>query len=523
MSVVSLSKGRILKSQKWRSKASSIPAPVGGWNARDSLGEMEATDAVVLENLWPATTDVMLRFGHSRFATGVTGQQETLLVYSSATANKMKSASANGSIWDVSSAGAVGAAELTGLLSGRWQYVNLTTAGGSYLSMVNGLDVYRVYDGTAWHKDGDGSPYDITGVTSSTLVDINVFKSRLWFVQKSTLKAWYLPINSIGGAATALDLSSIFQNGGALVAMGTWTIDAGYGVDDYAVWATSKGEIAVYRLTDPTTPSGISLIGIWMLGSPIGRRCFMKYAGDLLLISQDGVLPLSAALQSSRLNPKVSLTDKIQFAMSQAVSSYGANFGWQLEYFPKQNQLYLNVPVTEGSNQQQYVMNTITKQWCNFTGWNANCWAVYNDDLYFGGNAFVGKAWNTLSDNSMAINARLLQAFNDFGSPAINKRFTLIRPIFFTNGSPQTYGNLNVDYDLSDTTAALSFTPITYATWDSGVWDASVWGSDVAVQKAWQGATAIGKTAALQLKISASGIQVQHVSTDIVYELGAIL
>lgn len=523
MSVVPLNRGRAQRAQRMRSIAASIPAPVGGWNARDSLGEMKATDAVVLENFWPATTDVMLRLGHSHFATGVTGQQETLMVYASATTNKMKSAAANGSIWDVSAAGAVGAAELTGLANGRWQYINLTTTGGSYLSMVNGVDVYRVYDGSAWHKDGDGAPYDITGVVSSTLVDINVFKSRIWFVQKNTLKAWYLPVNSIGGAATSFDLSGVFQNGGSLMSMGTWTIDAGYGVDDYAVWVTSKGEIAVYRLTDPTTPTGIALVGIWMLGSPIGRRCFMKYGGDLLLISQDGLLPLSSALQSSRLNPKVSLTDKIQFAMGTAIANYGANFGWELAYYPKQNQLYMNVPVSEGSQQQQYVMNTITKQWCNFTGWAANCWAVYNDDIYFGGNGFVGKAWDTFSDNAMAINGRSLQAFNDFGSPALNKRFTMIRPIFFSNGSPMTYGNLNVDYDLSDTTAALSFTPTSYASWDAGTWDSSVWGSDLVVQRAWQGATALGKTAALQLKVAASGIQVQHVSTDIVFEKGAIL
>ena len=42
--------------------------------------------------------------------------------------------------------------------------------------------------------------------------------------------------------------------------------------------------------------------------------------------------------------PRVSITDKIQYAMSQAISNYGANLGWELCYFPKQNQLYLNVP-----------------------------------------------------------------------------------------------------------------------------------------------------------------------------------
>lgn len=506
-----------------KASSASLPAPIGGWNARDSLGDMEPTDAVVLENFWPGTTDVILRYGHSQYATGSTGQNETLLVYAGAASNKMKTVTAGGNVYDVTAGGAVGAAELTSLSNGRFQYVNFTTSGGSYLCMVNGADKERCYDGTNWHKDGDGAPYDITGVDSATLIHVNVFKSRKWYVQTNTLKAWYLPINSIGGAATALDLSGVFQRGGSLEAMGTWTIDAGYGIDDYAVWITTKGEIAVYRLTDPTSPAGIALVGLFQVGSPVGRRCFYKYAGDLLVISQDGILPLSAALQSSRLNPKVSLTNKIQYAMSAAVTSYGANFGWQLIYFPKQNQLYLNVPVSAGSSQQQYVMNTITKNWCNFTGWEANCWEIFNDDLYFGGNGFVGKAWNNNTDNGVQINGRGLQAFNYFGSGSVQKRFTMIRPVIFTDGMPSLYGNLNVDYDTSDTTAALSFTPTSFGQWDSGLWDTAVWGGDLTVSKNWQGATGVGYVASPQLKVSASGIRVQWVSTDVVFEIGRIL
>lgn len=484
---------------------------------------MAATDAVTLENFWPGTTSVLLRYGYSRYATSITGQVETLGVYAAPSSDKMKAITNGGNVYDVTSTGAVGAAELTGLTNGRFQYVNFTTSAGSYLCMVNGADAYEVYDGSAWHKDGDGAPYDITNVSSANLIHINTFKSRLWFVQKNTLKAWYLPINAIGGAATALDLSGVFLRGGALMAMGTWTIDAGYGVDDYAVWVTTKGEVAVYRLTDPTAPTGIALVGIFQVGAPVGRRCFYKYAGDLLLISQDGVLPLSAALQSSRLNPKVSLTDKIQYAMSTAVTNYGSNFGWQVIYFPKQNQLYLNVPVTAGASQQQYVMNTITKNWCNFTNWEANCWELYNENLYFGGNGFVGQAWNTNQDNTSQINARGLQAFNYFEASATQKRFTMMRPVLFTNGMPEIYGNVNVDFDTSDTTAALSFTATAFGTWDSSVWDTGIWGGDLAVEKNWQGATGVGYCAAPQLKVAASGIQVQWVSTDVVFEPGAIL
>ena len=54
--------------------STSVPAPVGGWNARDSLANMEPTDAIVLDNLIPSTDRVDGRKGSSEYATpsGVT-------------------------------------------------------------------------------------------------------------------------------------------------------------------------------------------------------------------------------------------------------------------------------------------------------------------------------------------------------------------------------------------------------------------------------------------------------------------
>ena len=509
--------------QRNRAKAVSLAAPIGGWNARDAIGAMDKADAVTLENFWPGTTSVILRYGYSAFSQGLGAQVETVMSYAGSTTSKLKAITSAGSVFDCTAGGAVGAAELSGLSNGRWQHVNFTTSGGSYLTMVNGANLYRVYDGTAWHVDGDGPPYDITGVTSSELIGLHVFKNRQWFVQVGTLKAWYLPVNAIGGAAAALDMSSLCQMGGFLMAGATWTIDAGYGVDDYNVWVTSNGEVLVWRMTDPTDPNSIFLVGIWRLGSPVGRRCFQKYKGDLLLVCQDGLVPLSGALQSSRFNPRVALTDKIQYAMSTAVTNYGSNFGWQVQYYPKQNQLYMNVPVATGS-QQQYVMNVINGAWCNFTGWAANCFEIFNDALYFGSNGTVCKAWDTNADAGSAINAVGLQAFSYWGNATLIKRCTMMRPTLYTNGSPSISGSVNYDFDLSNTGAApLSVLPTIYGTWDSGVLDTAVWGATVDLQKQWQGAVGQGYAVAPRLEVSSNGIQVQWVATDIVFEAGGIL
>jgi hypothetical protein len=249
----------------------------------------------------------------------------------------------------------------------------------------------------------------------------------------------------------------------------------------------------------------------------------MKYEGDLLLIGQDGLSPMSAALQSSRTNPKVQLTDKIQWAVSDAVTNYGSNYGWETLYYPKQNMLIMNVPVSTGSSQEQYVMNTITKNWTKFTGWNANCWALFQDNPYFGGNGYVGKAWDTLADNATNITSTAAQAFSYYRTPGKLKRFTMIRPILNTDGSPGVSANLNIDFQIDTTSTPISTTPVTGATWDTSLWDPGLFSGGLAISKLWQSATGVGYAAGPQLTCATNGIQLRWVSTDIVYEQGAIL
>jgi hypothetical protein len=498
----------------------TVAAPIGGWNARDALGAMDPLDAVTLTNFWPGTNSVILRNGYTKHATGLPAEVQTLMAYSSGTSNKLFAIS-DGKIYDATSSGAVGAAAVSSLTNSKFQYTNITTPAASYLMAVNGADKLRTFDGTNWHKDGDGAPYDITNVDTATIANITLFKNRIWLTTNDTLKAWYLPVNSIGGAAVALDMTSIFQLGGYIMAGMTWTLDAGYGVDDYLVFITSNGEALVWRLTDPTTPTGISQIGLYKIGAPIGRRCYTKFGGDLLVITQDGVVPMSGSLQSSRLDPRVSITNKIQYAMSAAISTYGANFGWCLLYYPKENQLLMNVPITVGT-QQQYVMNNITKSWCNFTGWYANCWELHIDDPYFGGNGFVGLAWNGNTDDTSNIEGFGLQSFQSYGT-ALQKQCKMIRYHLQTNGSPSVFGNVNVDYNLADESAQLNFSTSVYGLWDTGLWDSAIWGAGLVPLADWQGATNIGYTFAPLIKTATQGIQLQWVATDLVFEGGGVL
>lgn len=504
--------------QRNDARVESLPAPIGGWNARDSIANMEPTDAVTMINMFPTVSSISMRGGYQKFATGLDGKVQTLMTYNAGNNTKMFAATSTGKIYDVTTTGAVGAPVISGLSNGIFEYINITTPGGSFLMAVNGIDPPILYDGTTVTTP------TITGVTPSNLKNIMLFKNRIWFIEKYTLKAWYLPTSAIGGVAQQYDFSQLARFGGHLVDLDSWTIDAGYGVDDNLAFITSEGEVIIYRGTDPSSIATWGLIGIWKLGSPIGERCMLKWGGDLLILTYDGLIPMASSLQSSRLDPRVALSDKIQGAITQATTDYGgdhAAVGWQVVYTAKNNAVWINIPVADGQ-QEQYVMNTITKSWCQFQGWAAYCWEIYNDDPYFGSDGYVGKAWDTINytDGGSNIVTQTLQAFNYFGSRGVKKYFTRARPSFFSNGLPSIQVGMNIDFDVSDTTAPVVAPYISFGLWDGAIWDASVWGSGGQSINPWLGVTGIGYCGGLQMRTASSGISLQWASTDVVYQTG---
>lgn len=501
------------------SRVVTLPAPVGGWNARDALGAMAPTDAVYLVNWFPGTSSVEVRSGYTQFATGLLAQVETVMSYAGGSSNKLFGI-AGGKIYDATAGGAVGAAAVSGLTNSRFQYINVSTSGGNFLLAVNGANKLRGYSGSAWWADGDGT-HDITGINTETVGNIALHKNRVWLIENNTLNVWYLPTDAIAGAASAFSLKGVARKGGYVVAMGAWTMDAGYGMDDMAVFVTSQGEAIVYNGTDPANAAKWSRVGVWDLGAPIGRRCLKKYAADLVLICQDGLIPFSTGLQSDRLDTRAAITDKISGAISSAIGTSSANFGWDITPYPKGDALILNVPFGVGT-QQQYVMNSITKAWCSFTGWEANCFEVFQDDLYFGGDGYIAKAWSGTIDVDTNIEADAKQAFNFFGT-SNQKHITMARPTMLSDGAPSVLCALNMDFSDDAPTSAISFAPIAYATWGTGLWGAGLWGGGLVPSSNWQYVAGIGNSAAIRMKTAAQGMQLQWASTDLVMQDGGIL
>lgn len=400
---------------------------------------------------------------------------------------------------------------------------------GTYVINVTGTTTFTYTMATAPAADasvvGAYTVIGITGVDSSKFINVNLFKNRLYFTEKDSMTCWYLDVDAIGGPASPLYFGGIARNAGYLQAMGTWTLDAGQGADDYAVFVTSMGEAIVYNGTDPDTAATWVLKGVWQLGQTFSRRCFFKWAGDLLLLTQDGLVPLASALQSSRLDPRINITDKIYYAVSQAATNYYNNFGWQINYFASENMLILSIPTNAGM--EQFVMHTITKSWARFTNIEAYCWEVSGDaDIHFGGDGYVGDFYQSTSDNGNNIVATAQQAYSYFEAPGTLKRFTLVRPILQTdNGIPTVLCGISVDFDTIPLVNQISFNPNAskVGKWDVATWDNANWGGELVTTKVWQGVTGLGFAGSININVASAGIELHWASTDYVMERGGVL
>jgi hypothetical protein len=494
-------------------KGAAIPAPTWGWDASSQIANMEPDHAIVMDNWFPQTESVEVRRGYGVQAnTGSGLPVESLMAYQGQASDAMFAAT-DGYLYEVSS-GTAGA-PYGPFLNTRFQSVNFSTTGGDFLWICNGAEDPRYFDGSSW------TTAVITGaITGTDVVNVLAHKGRLWLCATDSLSAYYLNIDSISGPATAFDLQGVFTMGGYLTAIGSWTLDGGNGPDDYIAFITSRGEVVVYSGIDPDAGGDFTQVARTTIGAPIGNRCLLQVGSDLAIISIDGVLPLSKAITFDRAAlANVALTTRIQRAMNLAARAYGDNFGWQLIGYPRGTRALLNVPIIEGEQQEQYVMNTITGAWCRFTGQNASVWELLNDRLYFGGNnGVVYEADIGGADIDASVTADLRTAFNFFEDRASKKKFTGARPNVTTDGTSSPGIAINVDYreDALLTVPQSAASPD--ALWDIAEWDLALWPPGTRIQQNWQTVVGVGTCASARMSVTLQGADLSMMWDDLVWE-----
>ena len=399
-----------------------IPAPIGGLNVRDNLDVMEATDAIVMDNYLPTDTKVKLRKGYSLHAK--TGHAFlTLAAYKKYDNERLIGLSDN-KAYNLTSKTNVRIYENVSFTNNRCQ----TVCYKDRLFFMNGTDIPKVFYVNEENEDiFENWSFSSENLVAEKIIAGAVSKQFLWFIEKGTQKVWYAAeAGNIAGELYCFDLSQTIRNGGHIMAVCCWTVDGGQGIDDLTVFITSEGEALVYSGINPNSADSWELKGIYKIAKPIGYRCTLQYQGDVVVITDEGYLPLSKVLPLNQAgSTSYAFSDKIRGLVLDRTATNRNKQGWQGTIYPRGGFALFNVPVSR--NFEQHVININTGAWCRFTNIKSHCWELFGGRLYFGSDYGVYLFDEGYSDAGNHICGEVRQAFNNLGTDNL-KKIQLLNP-----------------------------------------------------------------------------------------------
>lgn len=437
--------------------------------------------------------------------------------------------------------------------STTYEIGNQVVLGGNiYICDTNGVSAAtggptgtgtNIVDGTTrWDYVGAASSTVIgasladqqAGITCdpADFVFCTVFKNRLWFVERATTRAWYLPVGQLYGTATSIDLGARMRAGGPLVGLYNWSYDGGSGMDTLLVAISTTGDVVIYAGTDPSSATTFGLKGTWSVGGvPAGRRVATDYGGELLILSSLGVVPLSR-LVSGAVTADASLyaTQKVANLFSRYMQARKAR-GWAIHLHPTDNALMVLVPPeSAGGDPMPLVMAMATKGWSQYRDLPIECGETWNGEFYFG--TSDGKVcWNidhvdavTLADPNVwsQIEWSVMTAFQSLGNARF-KRVHSMRPTILSGGTvPALQCTARYGYNLSEPSAPSTLTVSLSGAWDSGTFDAAIWGGDFTPYQPIQGGAGMGREVAIAVRGAATS-RTTLVSIDVFFEQGGVL
>lgn len=487
-------------------KATNVPAPIRGIDARTILSAGDPLYCIYSFNLLPSEYGLRVRPGYREWQVGLENVSGlgvgTIIPFGGVdddASNDRLFAVTNEGIWNVTVAEAAPVLELdfsdpsnggdTTSAAGYGTYTQYTTDAGEqllyYADSANGLFQYSALTDTWVRATG------ITGPTIENIVFVTSHKEQLWFIERDDTRGWYLPTASITGAAAAFYFGSKFKHGGDLAGLFSWTIDGGDGVDDYFVAVSRAGDVLPYRGTDPSSADSWASTGQYFIGAvPKGVRFATEFGGNLTLLSVYGLISMDDLVRGvdGKNIGAVTETVKIAAIIRAAMDSLRNDSGWEVLTTPSLGAIVIAQPETVNGVYIQYVLNTTTSGWGLWRGVPMNCFDEWAGVVYVGTKDNRVLAMDVDVDNVLitpidpingdAIKFSILTTFQHYGEPALFKRGKYVRVQFLARAKPNSTSKFRYDYDLAEVlnteTQELGATSI----WDVGLWDLAIWGSE---------------------------------------------
>lgn len=539
----------------------SFPAPIGGWIRNQDLNKPGArmpdgsvvSGAYVLENHFPTTTGARMRRGSDYYAQVGDHTQPVLSLFAYVNGNNKKLFAATAdALWDITSPSAasdislvddtgavlvdengaelvaeysIDAAAVSSLGGGDWSVEQFATAGGVYLRCVNGIDDPLVYDGSAFSTL---PAITGSGLDPKSLSFVWAHQRRLFFVQKNSLDAWYLPADSIGGAAVKLPLGGVFPRGGQLLFGAAWSLETGGGLSEQCAFFSTEGEVAIYQGSDPSTAATWLKVGVYRTGKPRGAKAHIRAGGDVVVATDIGFLPLSTSIQRDYAALSANaISFKIEEAWNEALADRAGD--WACEIWPTKQMVLVAPPTPQGETAQIFVANARTGSWGLYTGWQANCLQLFGDRLFFGSTGgLIVEAEVTGFDLGLPYTAKWVPLFDFLKNPASIKTSLLMRGLLKAPVEIVPQLSLQADYVIS-LPAQPDAAPISAGSvWGTAIWNQSVWAQPASlnVYGQWQSVGGLGTALAPAWQVTSGNLvppDLEIVRIDMTYDQGDIV
>lgn len=511
-----------------RSQSVFLPAPLLGLNTVDAPGIMTPEYALQLTNFLPLQNGLETRGGSLPWAVGLPGDVESVLPWTGGTGHLF--AASGGAIYRLPETPDMQVEpiiQLDGFTSNWFQHVNFTNNGGTWLWACNGEDAPAMYNGTEWQLAA------ITGISGDKQpVHVAVYQNRLFFCVPGSLDMYYLETDAIQGAASKLPLGAYFDRGGEILLLGNVTVDGGYGPDDYLIAVTSEGEIASFKGRNPDSASSWAMVGRFQIARPMGRRSAVKWAGDLVIMTEHGVAGISGMLSNELAGLVQAATEKIQPTWAQlARNGYGRN-GWDICVYHRRGLMFLNIP-TPYTGSTQYVFNPTTVAWADVAGWEeALCFVEYQGQLLAGMKGRVQlldvftndvKPDGIDSFVGYPVVSRLNQAFVQPAGGGVKKQYTLMRPYVSASVQPQVNMGLNTDNIIKTFSFPRILSPVDEQEgmkWNEYEWNTSVWATfdnSWNLRTRWATSNGVGYSVSVGLEVTANITSATYTGCDLQY------
>lgn len=522
--------------------AFAFQAPQLGVNTAQPLPGGNPLTALRLENLVPRALGCQMRRGYVRWVSNLGGEVRSLLKYQPAVgAAKLFAATSTGAIYDVTVHTASGvfpvpvATVPAGAPLGEWTSLNFVNDAGVHgLVAVCPGGGYWVYNGAWTHVTLGAGPAQVSGINPDLFCFVTVYKGRLWFVERDSTRAWYLPLGQFYGAAVSFDFGAMLPNGGALSVLINWTYDGGGGnagtVNNQMIVIGEEGDVLVYGGDDASDPSLFEAVqGRWYIGRvPVGHRYFSLYMADVIILSERGMCFMSELMRGQGFFENVGRAQAINSSLATDVAATLDSRYWEVVFLPQQQMVVINrAEVTTENLQWAYEVNN--KAFCTLRGIPMLTVATFNG-LVFSGDLSGNVWWCFEGDSDGAVDdvagldlqAVVVTAFQPLGEGIRVKRFLMVRPSFISASPPGVQAVLNAEWSLGAPASVPAYLGASDSLWDAALWDVALWSGEAQSYESWTGASGTGRYGSLAMRVRGAADTI-FVGWQALVEQGGIL